>query len=78
MHTLYVGGLPAETDEGELRALFGGYGGLSDVRIVTKDAGECRGFGYVTFADDDSASQAQARLDGATHRDARLRVAFAT
>ena len=78
MRTLYVGGLPVDTDELALRALFEEYEGVASVRVVKKEEGGCRGFGYVTFHDDDIATRAQAVLDGRPHDDSTLRVAFAT
>ncbi len=78
MRTLYVGGLPVDTDEPALRALFKAFEGVASVRVVTKEEGGCRGFGYVTFDDDDIATRAQAVLDGRAHQDTTLRVAFAT
>lgn len=78
MRTLYVGGLPVETDELALRDLFAEYEGVvASVRVVTGEEGGCRGFGYVTFHDDDIASRAQSVLNGRPHDDGTLRVAFA-
>jgi RNA recognition motif-containing protein len=82
MRTLYVGGLPEEFDEPSFEALFASYDGVTSLRLAMRQ-GECRGFGYVTFADDEDATRAQAVLDGArlavpVHGETRLRVAFAS
>jgi RNA recognition motif-containing protein len=55
---------------------------VTSLRLAMRQ-GECRGFGYVTFADDEDATRAQAVLDGArlavpVHGETRLRVAFAS
>jgi RNA recognition motif-containing protein len=76
MRTLYVGGLPPETDTRALRGLFAQYGELSDARVVMR-SGVCRGFGYVTFSSDSSAAAARAALDGASLGGGQLRVAEA-
>jgi len=78
MRTLYVGGLSDDTDEQALRALFADFRGLLSARVVTFESGRCRGFGYVTFSDDASATAAMSRLDGIEHGTARLRVALAS
>ena len=78
MRTLYVGGLPDDTDELALRALFAEYEGVASVRVMTSEEGGCRGFGYVTFQDDDIATRAQSVLDGRSHDAGTLRVAFAS
>lgn len=78
MRTLYVGGLPPETDSDALRALFATYGELRAARVVMRSStGRCRGFGYVTYATDAGAARARAALDGTLVGDGRLRVAEA-
>jgi cold-inducible RNA-binding protein len=76
MRTLYVGGLPPQTDTQTLRELFAEYGELRDARVIMR-SGVCRGFGYVTFATDQGATRARAALDGSTVDGGELRVAEA-
>ncbi len=78
MRTLYVGGLePDATAEG-LRTLFEDFGEVVEVRVVTRPGTtRCRGFGYVTLADESSALAAKAALDGRSLGAARLRVELA-
>lgn len=64
MVTLYVGGLPPHMTEAVLAELFGEFGELPQVRLVTGQDGQCRGFAYVTFASDLSAARARVGLDG--------------
>jgi RNA recognition motif-containing protein len=74
MHTLFIGGLPPEASTETLRQLFGDLTGLTAARVVTCEAGSCRGFGYVTF-DNREAMLAASRRDGTIFGHHRLRVA---
>lgn len=77
--TLYVGGLPPETDSDALRTMFSEFGELSAARVVMRSAtGRCRGFGYVTFKTARAAIVAKLALDGRIMDGGRLRVAEAT
>jgi RNA recognition motif-containing protein len=78
MHTLYVGGLPPETNSEALHDLFGRFGELAAARVVMRPrTGRCRGFGYVTFGAASAAHKAKQALDGLEMDGARLRVAKA-
>jgi RNA recognition motif-containing protein len=75
---LFVGGLAWATDSDGLKAAFAEYGEVEEAKVITdRDTGRSRGFGFVTFADDDAAKNALAlngtELDGRT-----IRVDFAT
>jgi RNA recognition motif-containing protein len=79
MFTLYVGGLPPETDSRALEQLFAEYGELAAARVVMRPStNSCRGFGYVTFVTLRAATLARAALDGHEFSGGRLRVASAT
>lgn len=75
MRTLYIGGLPPATDASALDELLSKVEGFVRARVIAAPSGRCRGFGYVTFATEEAARRALARLDGIAFRDARLRVA---
>jgi nucleolin len=61
VHSVYVGSLPRDANEGALQETFAKYGDVLNVRILTDRAtGESRGFGYIDFA---SAEAADAALD---------------
>ncbi|MDP7312905.1 MAG: hypothetical protein QF831_05660, partial [Candidatus Thalassarchaeaceae archaeon] len=48
---LFIGGLPYETNEEELTALFAEHGELKEVHIATdRETGKSKGFAFVTFA----------------------------
>jgi RNA recognition motif-containing protein len=78
MVTLYVGGLEPRTTEAELAQLFADFGEVPNMRVVTNDDGQCRGFAYVSFSDDLAAARARVALDGRELHGQRLRVARAT
>ena len=63
---LYVGNLPYETDESQLRALFEQEGRqVEEVKVVTdRDTGRSRGFAFVEMATDDQARAAAEALNG--------------
>ncbi len=62
---LYVGNLPYNTTEDDLRTLFSQYGGVSSVAIITdRDTGRSKGFGFVEYGSDDEARTAISALSG--------------
>jgi RNA recognition motif-containing protein len=71
---LFVGGLSwGTTDEG-LHAAFSQFGEIVEAKVITdRETGRSRGFGFVTFAQEESATSAAAemnnsKLDGRTIR----------
>jgi cold-inducible RNA-binding protein len=62
---LYVGNLSYSANETELRDLFGAYGAVESVAVITdRDTGRSKGFGFVEFANDAEAQAAIAGLNG--------------
>ena len=63
---LYVGNIPYQTSEAQLRALFEESGGqVSEVKIVTdRETGRPRGFAFVELASDAQAEAAVGALNG--------------
>ena len=56
---IYVGNMPYSMDETVVRELFGTYGEVNDVNIITdRESGRPRGFAFVEIADDASAQKA--------------------
>lgn len=56
---IYLGNMPYSMDEAGVRELFGAYGEVSDVNIITdRETGRPRGFAFVEIANDDSAQKA--------------------
>lgn len=62
---LYVGGLPYETTDDELKELFSGAGTVDSAKVVTdKFSGRSRGFGFVEMSNDDEAMKAIESMNG--------------
>lgn len=56
---LYVGNLPYDIDESELKLAFTQCGPVQEVTIIAdRESGRSRGFGFVTMADEDGARSA--------------------
>jgi len=69
---LFVGSLSWDTNDSGLRAAFEAHGEVTEATVISdRDTGRSRGFGFVTFADDEAADKAiaalnQTELDGRT------------
>ena len=62
---IYVGNLPYSIDGTELEQLFGEYGAVERVYLITdRETGRPRGFGFVTMNDNDEANAAIEALNG--------------
>jgi RNA recognition motif-containing protein len=72
---IYVGNLPHELTEQELREEFAAFGEVASVSIVKdKYSGEPRGFGFVEMASVSQGQAAIAGLNGKTLKDQTLNV----
>ena len=59
---LFVGGLSWDTTDDGLRQAFASYGEITEAKVITdRDTGRSRGFGFVTFAQDEDAKTAISR-----------------
>lgn len=71
---MYVGNLPYNTNDDELRGIFEEFGNVIDVKVIMdRETGRSRGFGFVEM-DDDSARNAMAQLNGQEIGGRTLRV----
>jgi RNA recognition motif-containing protein len=62
---LFVGGISWNTGDAELRQAFESFGEVLEATVVTdRQTGRSRGFGSVSFSDDESAAKAMSELDG--------------
>ena len=62
---LFVGGLSWGTDDDGLRQAFEAHGAVSEAKVITdRDTGRSRGFGFVTFDDEDDAQVAIEKMNG--------------
>jgi len=72
---LYVGNLPYQTDEEELRSLFQNAGIPEDVTVVMdRETGRSRGFGFVTMSSAEDAQKAIETWNGQEYEGRKLIV----
>lgn len=72
---LYVGNLAYTATDADLREAFESHGELvSTLVVMDRDTGRSRGFGFVEYADDQSARNAMTALDGTDMGGRTLRV----
>ncbi len=75
---LYVGNLPFNVAENEVRELFTQVGTVREVYLpIDRDTGQARGFGFVEMSSNEEASKAVQTFDGYSLGGRRLRVNFA-
>ena len=56
---VYVGNLPFNVDDEKLREIFSKFGEIEEATIIKdKYSGRSKGFGFVTFANDENAKKA--------------------
>ena len=62
---LYVGNLPFSSTEEDLKDLFGRYGTVTSVKVITdRETGRPRGFAFVEMSEGSAAQDAIRALDG--------------
>jgi cold-inducible RNA-binding protein len=62
---LFVGGLSWDTTDDGLRKAFATHGEVTEAKVITdRDTGRSRGFGFVTFTQDEDAKTAISKMDG--------------
>lgn len=65
MKSIFVGNLPFQTTEDELRSMFQNYGAVSRVSIMTdRETGRSRGFAFIEMANDEEAESAISGTNG--------------
>ena len=75
MKNIFVGNLDFNTSEEELRELFGTYGQVDRVSIMTdRDTGRSRGFGFVEMTNSEDGEKAIAALNGSQLGGRKLNV----
>jgi RNA recognition motif-containing protein len=61
---LFVGSLSWDTNDDGLQAAFSPFGEITEATVITdRHSGRSRGFGFVTFAEDEAADKAVAELN---------------
>lgn len=72
---LYVGNLPKEVEKQELQAIFEEYGDAASAKVITdRKTGKCRGFGFVTVKDDETADQIIEKFNGYEFKETALKI----
>lgn len=71
---MYVGNLPFSASEEDVRELFGQFGDVESVKLITdRETGRPRGFGFVEM-DREDADSAMSALDGNEFSGRNLKV----
>ena len=62
---LFVGSLSWDTNDDGLRTAFSPFGEITEAIVITdRNSSRSRGFGFVTFEEDEAADKAVAELNG--------------
>ena len=61
---IYVGNLPWSVDDSKLKEMFSSYGDVTEASVITdKFTRRSKGFGFVTFANDESGQKAISEMN---------------
>ncbi|NQT79527.1 MAG: RNA-binding protein [Candidatus Aminicenantes bacterium] len=72
---IYVGNLPREATEGDLKEAFEAFGEVTSAKIISdKFTGDSRGFGFVEMSNSAEAQAAISGLDGKDLKGSTLKV----
>ncbi|WP_183562325.1 RNA recognition motif domain-containing protein [Mucilaginibacter sp. SP1R1] len=75
---IFVGSLPFQLEEADLKELFEAYGEVSTVKlIIDRESGRSKGFGFVEMPDDEAAQTAITGLNGSEVRGRSIAVSQA-
>lgn len=75
---LYIGNLPYQIETAHLKETFEKFGEIVDVVVIkNSESGRSRGFGFVTYAAETSASAALQAMNGEVIEGRPLRIKFA-
>ena len=75
---LFVGGLPWATNDEGLKKAFEEFGTIEEANVVfERGSGRSRGFGFVTFENEEDAKTAQEAMHGQEIEGRQIRVDFA-
>jgi len=75
---IYVGNLPFSFGEKELRDAFGSFGEITEATVISdRHSGRSKGFGFITFASDESAQKAVEAMNGKETGGRELKVSEA-
>ncbi len=75
---LYVGNLPFSVDDDKLKEVFSEFGEIEEANVIMdRQSGRSKGFGFVTFASDESADKALADMNDKEVEGRKIRVSEA-
>lgn len=78
MTKLYIGNLPYGTTEDDLKQLFGEFGVVLSVSIISdRDTGRSKGFGFVEMEEEAAANAAIEKLNKSTFQERMIFVSIA-
>ena len=78
MTKLYIGNLPYQTTEDDLKTLFADYGTVLSATLITdRDSGRSKGFGFVELEDDAKAQEAITAPDKSAYGERTIFVSVA-
>ena len=78
MRKMYVGNIPYDATEEDLRNLFSEYGETESLKIIQdKYTGRSRGFGFIEMAEEKDAREAIEKLNGKDFMEKTLKVSEA-
>ena len=78
MRKMYVGNIPYDATEEDLRNLFSEYGEIESLKIIQdKYTGRSRGFGFIEMAEEKDAREAIEKLNGKDFMEKTLKVSEA-
>lgn len=72
---IFVGGISANTTEGELMQLFSNYGTVKAAKIIQDRAGVSKGYGFITFESEDDAKRPLREAENIVLRERKLNIA---
>lgn len=65
MNEIYIGNLPYSTTEADLEGMFGEFGEIKKVNVITdRQTGRSKGFAFIGFAEASQASAAVDKMNG--------------
>lgn len=77
MKNIYIGNIPFKASEEDIHELFGQYGSVNSVKLITdRETGKKRGFGFIEM-EDDGAEKAIEALEGKEFMGRTLKVNLA-
>ena len=72
---VYVGNLPFSIDQDGLKGLFSEFGEMEEVVIISdRFSGRSKGFGFITFKDEESAKKAISEMNDKEIEGRKLKV----